>query len=206
MSGNGRYGTFVNYLSTDLYPSCWGRGACDTSNGPSCICLSSSYPGLACEQYIPCTSGTCLGTCNTQPDGDYICIGPPTVPRNFANGTVTSSAIPLSWIHPLASSSTISSYTVTVQPSGGSVSTAYNGTSVSTTITGLSSETTYTFTIYATNSYGNSATESVTATTLPGPPGSPTLTSTVSFVVIIVIITTIIYPYLQLNKFTLKWK
>ena len=69
------------------------------------------------------------------------------------------------------------SYTVTSSPGG------YTGTGSSSpvTVTGLQSNTSYTFTVKASNSYGDSdsssASNSITATTVPAAPAAPTATS-----------------------------
>lgn len=69
------------------------------------------------------------------------------------------------------------SFTVTSSPGG------YTGTGSSSpiTVTGLQSDTAYTFTVTATNTYGtsaaSSASNSITATTVPAAPGTPTATS-----------------------------
>jgi hypothetical protein len=69
------------------------------------------------------------------------------------------------------------SFTVTSSPGG------YTGTGSSSpvTVTGLQSNTSYTFTVTATNTYGtsasSSASNSITATTVPGKPGTPSASS-----------------------------
>jgi hypothetical protein len=69
------------------------------------------------------------------------------------------------------------SFTVISSPGG------YTGTGSSSpiTVTGLQSDTAYTFTVTATNTYGtseaSSASNSITATTVPAAPGTPTATS-----------------------------
>lgn len=69
------------------------------------------------------------------------------------------------------------SFTVTSNPGG------YTGTGSSSPVTveGLQSDTAYTFTVTATNTYGtsaaSSASNSITATTVPAAPGTPTASS-----------------------------
>ncbi len=69
------------------------------------------------------------------------------------------------------------SFTVTSSPGG------YTGTGSSSpiTVTGLQSDTAYTFTVTATNTYGtseaSSASNSITATTVPAAPGTPSASS-----------------------------
>ena len=76
-----------------------------------------------------------------------------------------------------ANSPAATSFTVTSSPG----SLTASGASSPLSVTGLQSNTAYTFTVVATNAYGNSAasaaSSSVTATTVPATPGAPTATA-----------------------------
>jgi hypothetical protein len=90
----------------------------------------------------------------------------PDAPTNVV-GTPGSEQVTVTWTLPLSNGgTTITSYTVTASP--GAITRTINGAAVSSYVfTGLTNGTAYTFTVYATNSKGNSATSVASAAVTP---------------------------------------
>jgi hypothetical protein len=105
-------------------------------------------------------------------------VGPPPVAPTNVTATAGNAQATVTWTPPSGNGgSVITSYTVTA--SGGQSTTAC-GTCTSAAMTGLTNGVTYTFTVYATNAYGNSPSSSpsnaVTPARLPGVPANVTAT------------------------------
>jgi hypothetical protein len=106
--------------------------------------------------------------------------GVATVPGapNIGTATAGNTTATVSFTAPGSDGgSTITGYTVTSAPAGGTDSNA-GTTNLTHTMTGLTNNTSYTFTVYATNAVGNSsssaASNAVTPTTATTVPGAPT--------------------------------
>lgn len=95
------------------------------------------------------------------PTGAVLVTTVPATP-GAPSGTPGNNEATISWSAPANGGKTITGYTVTSSP--GSITASTTGTSV--TVTGLTNGTAYTFTVYATNANGNSATS----------PSSPSIT------------------------------
>jgi hypothetical protein len=134
--------------------------------------------------------GTWTGSAWTCPQGGtltggYYCLingASPAVPGAPTSVTADggSGSAVISWIAPNANgSATITSYTVTASP-GGETCVATTGTGC--TVTGLTNGTSYTFSVFATNSDGNSAASTPSNAVVPlSAPGAPTgLSATVT--------------------------
>jgi hypothetical protein len=120
----------------------------------------------------------------TLTDGYYCLIngGSPAVPGvpTFVTADGGSGSAVISWTAPNANgSATITSYTVTASP-GGETCVATEGTGC--TVTGLTNGSSYTFSVFATNSDGNSAASAPSNSVVPlAVPGAPTgLSATVA--------------------------
>ena len=101
----------------------------------------------------------------------------PNAPSALYAGNDPDGSVTLTWTAPSDNGSTITGYTVTPSPACSScagLSVSGNPTSPSTVIAGLTQGTSYTFTVTATNSIGNSnpssASNSVTAASVPDAP------------------------------------
>jgi Domain of unknown function (DUF4082)/Domain of unknown function (DUF1929)/Fibronectin type III domain/Glyoxal oxidase N-terminus len=93
----------------------------------------------------------------------------PGAPTGVSASPAGSQAL-VSWTAPSSDGgSAITSYTITVTPSGGSSSqvTVNNGSATSAVVTGLTNNTSYTFTVAATNSVGTGAASTASAAVTP---------------------------------------
>ncbi len=93
--------------------------------------------------------------------------------------TAGNASATVSWTAPGNGGSTITGYTVTVNPGGATANVA--GGTTSATVSGLINGSSYTFTVYATNAIGNGPTSApsaaVTPATVPGAPTAVTATA-----------------------------
>ena len=115
-------------------------------------------------------------------------VTPVTVPgqvTGLAVSAVTSTSVALTWTAPSANGgAAITSYTVTVSPSGSYTGTTVTGASgaapaTATTVGGLTDGVTYTFTVTATNAAGTGPSSSGVSATPATVPGAPTAKSSV---------------------------
>jgi hypothetical protein len=153
---------------------------------PACSGLTPSAAGTTVAGLTPGTSYTfsvvannlvgpsAAGTSNSE-------TAPATVPNAPSGVTVTQAStavagdgqVTLSWAAPAGNGDPITSYTVTPSPTCSCGGLTLSGTS--TTVTGLSPGTGYTFSVYATNIVGKSASgtsASITPVTIPGTPSN----------------------------------
>lgn len=102
-------------------------------------------------------------------------LGVPGAPTGVSASALSYTSASVSWSAPANDGgSIITSYTITSSP-GGVTKTVNQSTGGTTTITGLTNGTTYTFTVYATNAYGNSVNSSASASiTTPVDTGNAT--------------------------------
>ena len=141
-------------------------GALATSGTASGLTASTPY-AFNVEAYVT-TNGRSYysarsansNVCTTLPN-------PPATPTGFSASGVSSSQIVMSW----TAVSGATSYTVNRYPGGGLV---YSGSGTSASDTGLLCNTSFTYTVYASNSGGNSATASASASTVVCAPAAPT--------------------------------
>ena len=97
----------------------------------------------------------------------------PDAPTSFtATAIAGGSSISLSWVAPFDGGLPITSYTL---KRGETI--IYSGPNISDTDTGLNAQTAYSYTVLATNSFGNGPTASVSTTTTTGVPSAPVLSA-----------------------------
>lgn len=95
----------------------------------------------------------------------------PSVPTSLV-ATPSDGEVVLTWTAPSTSSPAVTSYTVTVSPSAGSVAYPASRSTTGAAVTGLANGTTYTFSVVATNAKGAGPAATVTSVyrTVPGAP------------------------------------
>ena len=115
----------------------------------------------------------------------YAYVGSIVIPTAPPAPTVSATANPdgtvaVSWSASVVSGWPTTGYTVTVSPSGGTITPANPNTGLSCTVSGLTAGTSRTFSVTATNAFGTGPAGTSSSVTTVGAPSAPTVTAALS--------------------------
>jgi uncharacterized repeat protein (TIGR02543 family) len=158
----------ITKVSFGRTPATTVKGTFETTGIFSSFTSSKTIEYCGTDTYMTnyLSNSSNVGTANVD------CLAKPSQPRTVS-GTVANASSLVSWTAPTrAGDSAITGYTVTSSPGAKTCTT----TTTSCSVTGLTNGTAYTFTVIATNSYGNSKVSTASSSVTPaGPPGAPTI-------------------------------